>query len=283
MSIRAIQAVWDRTRAGGSMRLLLLALADFADEDGYSWPSIETLAQRAGRSERQVRRLIGIAIELGELEAHRAGGLTTSRYWLTPGGAPLRGVTPASGGGGHVRPPRGDTHDPRGGTPVSPDPSIEPSREPSESPPARAIAAGANDPVVRYHDLTGRFPSERIREWLNDVALHWGDSRLAEALAEAYSRDATYRGLISRALDVLNEHAHEVERRSRTAAKLPTEPPKPEQSDEEKAAIAERNADKARRARAAMLVDGTIQPTRGDEDRALMAEEIERRKATADV
>jgi hypothetical protein len=133
VSIRAIQAVWDRSTVGGSLRLLLLALADFADEDGYSWPSVETLSKRAGRTERHVRRLITLAIAAGELKADRVGGTTSSRYWLTPGGVPVGGdvdVLPP----GRGRPPRGDIGVRGGGTPVSSEPSSNgqgTSKEPS--------------------------------------------------------------------------------------------------------------------------------------------------------
>jgi hypothetical protein len=124
VSIRAIQAVWDRSSVGGSMRLLLLALADFADEDGYSWPSVETLSKRTARSERHVRRLITLAIAAGELKADRVGGTTSSRYWLTPGGEAVGrgdiGVLPP----GRGRPPPPDIDVPPGGTPVSPEPSM---------------------------------------------------------------------------------------------------------------------------------------------------------------
>ncbi len=123
MSIRAIQAVWDRSTVGGSMRLLLLALADFADEEGYSWPSVATLSKRTARSERHVQRLLTAAVDVGELRAEREGGITTSRYWLTPGGVPMeRGdadVTPPRRG----RHPRGDADVTGGVTRASPEPS----------------------------------------------------------------------------------------------------------------------------------------------------------------
>jgi hypothetical protein len=266
MSLRAIQAVWDRTATGGSTRLLLLALADFADEDGLSWPSIATLAHRTGRSERQVQRLIGYAIAAGELEADRDGGRGSSRYRLRPGGQAVteRGATQMSPLGRRPRHPRGDTDDTPGVTPTTPEPSREPTEEPP-SEPARAIPdldAGAHDPVVRYHELTGRFPSERIREWVNDVASTWGDERTADALTEAYRRDTTHRGLIGRA---------------GTAAP----DARPEQTDEERAAIIEANRARAREARGKLLADGLVAPTRDGDEELLRAELARREGAPA--
>ena len=301
MSLRAIQAVWDRSDAGGSTRLLLLALADFADEDGYSWPSTATLAKRTGRTERQVRRLLGIAIEAGELQADRRGGHTTSRYRLTPGGQyvgegghlrpPLGGRTSTATQGGHERPPREDAGDPPGRTPTSTEPpGNQPSngqgssaREPEPAGPTAEQLAdeGAADPVVRYHELTGRFPSERIREWLNDVASTWGDRRTADALAEAYRRDTTHRGLIGRAVDVMNEQEHEAERASRRAREIVGLPERPEQSDEERAAILERNRASAAAARGQLLADGLVAPTRPGDRELLEAALESRRRAEA--
>ena len=290
MSIRAIQAVWDRSEAGGSMRLLLLALADFADEDGLAWPSVATLAGRVGRTERRIQQLLAAAIDAGELQADRGGGRGTSRYRLTPGGHPIReperGAKPIAPLGRSPRHPSGEARDTPAVKPFAPEPSEEPTPEPAEDP-ARAMAridqANAADPVVRYHELTGRFPSERVREWLNDVASSWGDERTAGALTEAYARDTTHRGLIQRAVDVMNEQEHERERaereRSRTAA-ADASPPRPEQTPEERAEIEARNRESARRSRAQLLADGRISPTRaGDED--LMREELARRQGAA--
>lgn len=284
MSIRAIQAVWDRTETGGSVRLLLLALADFADEDGLAWPSVATLARRVGRNERRIQQLIAAAVEAGELVADRGGGRGTSRYWLAPGGNPVReperGVQPIAPLGRNGLHPRGAAGDTPGVQRAAPEPSVEPSVEPSGDP-ARAqpdLDAGAIDPIVRYHELTARFPSERVREWLNDVASSWGDERTANALGEAFARDTTHRGLISRAIDVMNEQEHDRERSKRDASRTAAaEPPKPEQSPEERAAIEERNRASARASRAALLADGRVNPTRpGDEE--LLQEELERRQ-----
>jgi hypothetical protein len=285
MSLRAIQAVWDRTATGGSTRLLLLALADFADEDGLSWPSIATLAHRTGRSERQVQRLIGYAIAAGELEADRDGGRGSSRYRLRPGGQAVteRGATQMSPLGRRPRHPRGDTDDTPGVTPTTPEPSREPTEEPP-SEPARAIPdldAGAHDPVVRYHELTGRFPSERIREWVNDVASTWGDERTADALTEAYRRDTTHRGLIGRAVDVMNEQEHEAERARREASRTAAADARPEQTDEERAAIIEANRARAREARGKLLADGLVAPTRDGDEELLRAELARREGAPA--
>jgi len=78
-------AIWeDDTIQNASERLLLLALADFADDDGVCWPSIATLARRACISTGHTRRLITRLIADGRIIAERRGGArVTSRYRLT--------------------------------------------------------------------------------------------------------------------------------------------------------------------------------------------------------
>lgn len=58
MSIAVMSRVWKYSQHSGSALLVLLAIADFARDDGSAWPSIETLAGKARISERQTIRII---------------------------------------------------------------------------------------------------------------------------------------------------------------------------------------------------------------------------------
>lgn len=59
MSIKLITLVWDKFDAAGSELLCLLALADFANDQGGSiHPSIKTLATKIRASESQARRVL---------------------------------------------------------------------------------------------------------------------------------------------------------------------------------------------------------------------------------
>ena len=46
MSVRMIAAVWDRSAHAGNALLMLLAIADFADDEGRAFPSVSTLAKK---------------------------------------------------------------------------------------------------------------------------------------------------------------------------------------------------------------------------------------------
>lgn len=58
MSIAAMVNVWQSDDTKGGERLVLLALADSANDDGYCWPSIAHLAKKCNMSPQAVRRFL---------------------------------------------------------------------------------------------------------------------------------------------------------------------------------------------------------------------------------
>ena len=76
-----------------AQRLVLLALADFANENGVCWPSIRVLADRTRMSERGVQKAVR-SLEAGNLLAIRTGGFGreggryANTYTLTLKGEP---------------------------------------------------------------------------------------------------------------------------------------------------------------------------------------------------
>ena len=69
-----------------TLKLVLMALADAADDQGVCWPSISTLAKKCSVSTRTVRRSLRVLIDSGMLiaEARRRGdgSSTSNRYRL---------------------------------------------------------------------------------------------------------------------------------------------------------------------------------------------------------
>ena len=122
MSIKAYELVWKNSRQAAGVKLTLLALAEFcsAKNDLKCWPSIPTLADMVGCSDRQIKRNLAKLEDSGELEVLRnVGRSNTNLYDLSP----LKGdthdtiddkekVTP---GAEKVTPMtiKGDTHDTR--------------------------------------------------------------------------------------------------------------------------------------------------------------------------
>jgi hypothetical protein len=103
----------------GNEKVVLLAIADFANDDGLCWPSIPSIAKKACVSVRTVQRIISELLEQNYLSVDRrlsADGRSTSNcYNLVFGGDKLS--------------PMGDTVDTGTVTLLSPhnEPSIEPS------------------------------------------------------------------------------------------------------------------------------------------------------------
>lgn len=58
MSIKYMTMVWESDRWEGTTLVMMLVLADFANDGGYCWPSVKTLAEKCRIQERQAKRII---------------------------------------------------------------------------------------------------------------------------------------------------------------------------------------------------------------------------------
>jgi hypothetical protein len=186
----------DHSKAAGSARFVLVALADRADDDGCCWPSLADIARRTTLSERQVRRRIGELVKLGELVRVKPGGGThpgskvglTTRYRIN---ADADTRTPMTGYEGqypdaHDRvssadtrtpmtryPDTGDTHT---RTPMSGEPSVRTVREPSGADKEARVPKGADDSdgQAGFREPSGKqreAGNRRLLRALGDVSL----------------------------------------------------------------------------------------------------------------
>lgn len=75
MSIRISRLVWEHSRQNKSGALVvLLAIADYANEDGIAWPAVGTLARKTRMSKRNVQRWLKTLERDGELKVFRNEG-----------------------------------------------------------------------------------------------------------------------------------------------------------------------------------------------------------------
>lgn len=89
MSIKVLSHVWEHSQLSGTELLMLLAIADNADDDGICWYSVKSLAAKARVSPRQAKRLINQIEESGELVVKRyLGRQKTATYVITLPGLP---------------------------------------------------------------------------------------------------------------------------------------------------------------------------------------------------
>jgi hypothetical protein len=89
MSIKIMNAVWQFSNQKGTSLLLMIAIADNANDGGEAWPGIEYLAHKIRMSERQTQRLVRDLEKTDELIVERGGGRGNAhRYFILVGKPP---------------------------------------------------------------------------------------------------------------------------------------------------------------------------------------------------
>jgi hypothetical protein len=139
MSIAVSSWVWNNSPTKGSEKLVLLALADFANDAGRCWPSISTIAKRCGLDRRYVISILHQLEEGGHIQVERRGR-QSNLYTL---GGVVNRTPPAQEQEVRQASPPGEvdntTHNEAGSTrvvrPASPESSINHQKEPSKEPP----------------------------------------------------------------------------------------------------------------------------------------------------
>lgn len=121
MSVKVMAAVWDAEALSPTHRLILLSLADHANDDGICYPSIARLCRRTGLSERSVQGAVSFLQAAGWLRVERNAGPKGCNVFTvcTPAGdAPPQDMRPrrrCATPPQHVRPtPAGDAPEPSG-------------------------------------------------------------------------------------------------------------------------------------------------------------------------
>lgn len=186
MSVRIMSAVWETSKAKDTELLLLLAIADHANDEGYAYPKVATLARKIRMTERSVRRLTGQLVELGELEVTFSdSGRGPNLYRVLIGGtelsALLMGEDHAVRSGGTELSARGDKAVPP--TLMNLD---QPSLEPSGAPPRTKL-------------VTKAFLSKMAEEFPNiDVAEEWDRARNHTAYLKAIDKQRYFRNWLNR-------------------------------------------------------------------------------------
>lgn len=141
MSVRIMSKVWDSQLGSHTEKLVLLALADNANDEGLCWPSRKTIARKCDLSETAVRSQIKEFESAGLISiTETGGGHLSNRYQfdLKKLDEMAEGVTALGGQRrdpvGQQRDPQGATALPAGGNAVATnhkETKIEPSVEPS--------------------------------------------------------------------------------------------------------------------------------------------------------
>jgi hypothetical protein len=222
MSIKVMSMVFDRYPSGGMERLLALAMADHASDDGRRiWPSVDELARKTMQSrssvQRQIRRMVAIGWLIQVKSATGRPGVT-NEYRICPewieGGevpAPETGVnlTPLDDSPptevihtgvnltsvknperGVATAARGVTRDERGVTAMTPE-SSEPSMNQSPLPPGGGTT-GFDELFSIYPNQDNRMKAERRYARLAPTAAQQQTMRSAieaQRLSKRWTKD----------------------------------------------------------------------------------------------
>ena len=213
MSIQTMAAVWKGSQHIGSALLMMLAIADFADDKGVAYPAVSTLAEKTRMKPRNANYLLSELQASGELAIKIAEGPRgTNLYRIAI--SRLQGVQPAAGvhrsagvqQGAGVQAVAGLHHSAGGAAlecskplhPSAPEPSLN-HQEPSKKARKRATPSGLTftewyteakqqdkvfeptDAVYSYQQKVG-LPIEFVRlGWVVFMAMHkTSDKRQAD-------------------------------------------------------------------------------------------------------
>ena len=119
MSVRLMANVWDAALPP-HLKLVLLAVADHANDEGWAYPGQRSLAAKCGMAERTVRGHLATLAEQGWLQVQRRGRTTTNLYRVVAPGSDRQPT--ASHPGGERQPTAGSDRQPTAGVSGSPPP-----------------------------------------------------------------------------------------------------------------------------------------------------------------
>lgn len=186
MSVAIMAQVWNLTLPPHE-KLVLLAHADHANDEGIAWPTRDRIAEKTGYSEHRIKSINRSLRKQGKLVIVEPapGRGTAPIHMICPdgveGGLPLwegdrpqppsqqKGIAsdPLPGNKGIVADPlpvqKGVASDPRRGLPTTPQPSVEPSSLIQTSEPELLTADAANgmSPSLVANRMVGRWIEEQ--------------------------------------------------------------------------------------------------------------------------
>lgn len=164
MSIEVMNWAW-KLKLSSTQKIVLVALADRANDDWECWPGQQSLAEKCSLSERGVRKALIELEELGYLrvEHRNRGSQKTNLYRLVEHPEP-----PERGAGGSGVPPERGAGDHRHVVPVVY--KEEPSVEPSVCAPSKCSATKkpVDENPISFDSTVGEFrdiSASRFEQW----------------------------------------------------------------------------------------------------------------------
>jgi hypothetical protein len=79
-----------------------------------------------------------------------------------------------------------------------------------------SLAEAPRDPADIYWSLTGKYPTDKVLSWVDDLTAKYGPEATIRAVVKAHTEDRATSTLLGRAQDVLRAGARELDRQERT-------------------------------------------------------------------
>lgn len=141
MSVKIMTKVWEQAPCRENSLIVLLALADWSNDDGISWPSMQKLADKARVDRRSAQRIVRKLVKDGLLKIEEGGGRAKQHRYQIETAALCRPLENSDFQNSDI----GDTKTAtleteratlptETATQVSPDPLVEPLEKPSIDP-----------------------------------------------------------------------------------------------------------------------------------------------------
>lgn len=89
----------------------------------------------------------------------------------------------------------------------------------SASTSSNGVGSGEGDPADAYWSLTGKYPTDKVLSWIDDLTSKFGAEAATRALAQAHIADGTTSTLLGRAQDQLRSDARGLDRKEQEAEK----------------------------------------------------------------
>lgn len=173
MSGKVVGWAMEQTTGSPSAKLILVKLADNANEDGYCWPSVALIMRHTELSERAVR---------GHLKGLADAGLITIEGRVTARGQATNGYQLNIPRQVTIRPPAPDAPAPcssrragRQGMHRPPAPGAPLKEEPSKEPSLNLTLAGARSLTARAERLCQRLGKAKFDDWFGDAVFEDGE------------------------------------------------------------------------------------------------------------
>jgi hypothetical protein len=181
MSVRVMTEVWALELAD-SQKIVLLALADCANDEGHCWPSMLSLARKCSKGQRTVQGVVKSLVDAGHVTRREVPG-RGCEYWVHPRKAGEPSRTPAEPAPRSHRAPqrsRPAVTAPRNDCATPPQPLLDTPAAAADKPSENHQEPSKDSPPVGEPFLT---IDEIVDAW-NDLAARCGLVRVAKLTDE---------------------------------------------------------------------------------------------------